>query len=156
VFWPVSIRHSFGSDHSSSPAAGFMVSLARMRRSRRCWPSTRRGTADSAGGMAGWWLAGCEDGRGLAQRGGQAGQGAGPAATLHVPFKPGHGGQAGPSPSSEFGRGQAVLVALLPHAPSVHYDKPAARRVRDGAFMAWGRPSRVPWRVPPAARPGLR
>jgi hypothetical protein len=40
------------------------------RMSRRCCPRTRRGIPDSAGGMAGWWMAGGEGGRGLAQRGG--------------------------------------------------------------------------------------
>jgi hypothetical protein len=57
------------------------------------------------------WLAGSEGGRGLAQRGGEAGQGARPAATLWVAFDPGHGRQADSCLASEFGRRQAMLAA---------------------------------------------
>jgi hypothetical protein len=61
--------------------------------------------------MAGRWLAGGEGGGGLAQRGGQPGQGACAAAVLALAFEPGHGGQADPGFAGEFGWGQAVLAA---------------------------------------------
>ena len=83
------------STSSMSLAAILTVSAASRRSSRRYWPSTRRGTAEpvgvSAGGMAGYRLASCEGGCGLAERGGETGQGPSAARGLGVAFEPEHG-----------------------------------------------------------------
>jgi hypothetical protein len=61
--------------------------------------------------MAGWWLAGYQGGGGLAQRGGEAGEGACAAGTPGLAFEPDHGRTADPGLARELGCGQAVLAA---------------------------------------------
>ena len=52
-----------------------------------------------------------EDGSPLAESGGEAGQGAGPAGGLGRAFQPGHGREADSGLSGELFLGQAVLAA---------------------------------------------